>query len=97
MEEKKADLSNIKEDLEIINKTQMKSILRNTELDSYEGKVDIKRSKTASCSDCIKKVNFPDRVKKPLHIIIEVEPFIYEDQPEDKKKVKTKGCACFIF
>lgn len=97
MEEKKVDFSNTQEDLGLIIKTQMRSILRNIKPDNNEGKENLKRSKTASCSNCIKKVNFPDKVKKPLHVIIEVEPFIYEDQPEDKKKAKSKGCACFIF
>ena len=45
-----------------------------------------------------KKVSFPDKFKKPLHTIFEVERVIYQDSDiKPEKKLKSKGCACIIF
>lgn len=56
----------------------------------------IKKSKTVSLSS--KSVSFPDKIKQPIHVIIEVEPIIYEEQPiEEKKKKTSKGCNCTLF
>lgn len=95
--EKKADFSNTREDLGLNAKIQIKSILRKINPSNHEGKKYIKRSKTASSNDIVKKVNFPDRIKKPLYVIFEVEPIIYEDQPVRVKKSKNKGCTCIIY
>ncbi|OMJ71458.1 hypothetical protein SteCoe_30323 [Stentor coeruleus] len=95
--EKKADFSSTQEDLGLNAKIQTKSILRKIKPSNHDGKKYIKRSKTASSSDIVKKVNFPDRIKKPLYVIFEVEPIVYEDQQVVVKKSKNKGCTCVIY
>lgn len=98
MEEKKADFSNTRDDSGLNIKMPLKSILRSQKPEnSKKDKKDLRKSKTTTSNSNIKKVNFADKVKKPLYEIIEVEPFIYVDQPIEVKKNKTKGCACIIF
>ncbi|OMJ71716.1 hypothetical protein SteCoe_30003 [Stentor coeruleus] len=99
MEEKKADFSNTHDDSGLNIKMPLKSILRSPKPEnSKKDKKDLRKSKTTIVSNSnIKKVNFPDKVKKPLYEIIEVEPFIYVDQPLEVKKDKSKGCACIAF
>lgn len=54
-----------------------------------------RRSKTTV--DRSKKVSFPDKFKRPIYIIYEVEPIIYEDiEIQMKVKSKSKGCQCMI-
>ncbi|OMJ76762.1 hypothetical protein SteCoe_23774 [Stentor coeruleus] len=98
MEEKKVDFSNTRDDSGLNIKMPLKSILRSPKPEnSKKDKKDLRRSKTTVSSSNIKKVNFPDKVKKPLYEIIEVEPIIYVDQPIEVKKSKNKGCACITF
>lgn len=97
MENKKQDFSITQSESNNSARVYPKSILRKlTDIKTERKLFPIKKSKTTNPGS--KSVSFPDRIKQPIHVIIEVEPIIYEDQiNEDKKsKKKSKGCNCVV-
>ena len=99
MEEKKQDYSSTQDDLGLSSKLIPKSILKVKEspVKNTNQRV-IRKSKTMVNTNNEKRVSFPDKFKRPLHTVFEVEPIIYENVEVKPQKVsKSKGCACIIF
>ena len=99
MEEEKSYISPTQEDFGLSSKLFPKSILKTKDspIKTVTQKF-IRKSKTMDECSNNKKVSFPDKFKKPLHTIFEVERVIYQDSDiKPEKKLKSKGCACIIF
>ena len=97
-------MENKKEEFSITHSEQSSSakilprpiLRRGTDIKTSSKFHSLKKSNTMNLIS--KSVSFPDKIKKPIHVIIEVEPIIYEEQPvEEKKKKNSKGCYCTIF
>ena len=97
MEAQKTDFSNIKEELWVNNKLYLKSILRIKTANTAYRRTAFIKSKTTVSNEYTKSVTFSDKFKRPLHVIIEVEPIIYEEKKSSSNKIKSKGCTCMIF
>ena len=96
MEEKKYDSSTSQEEIGVANKNFPISILKKTMALGIDYNKVLKKSKTLANAKNCKSVSFSDQFRKPLHIIYQVEPIIYEVFTVQNKKKKSQGCACVI-
>jgi hypothetical protein len=93
MEEKKPEFSSTI-DSGVSPTVPKRSILRlNT---SYGKDTTIKVFRKSQSLASNRGVTFPDKFKKPMHVIFEVEPIVYEETVPEVKKNKKKGCQCLI-
>ena len=93
MEEKKQEFSNTQEDFGVSVRGIPKSILRSNTRIGLPHKKTIRKSQTMEIRS--KSVSFSDRHKKPLHVVHEIEPFVYEESQTSHKKYKTSCCVVF--
>jgi hypothetical protein len=71
-----------------------KPILRNQTFSYCNNSKVIK--KTSTFAGSLKNVTFPDKIKKPMHIIHEIDIIGYRSTSKSRRKSKKPSCNCVI-